>query len=148
MARDGFDCSELMEFAEQLGAQPKELEKVQKKLLRDEGSKLRRKTAQQARATVNRAAVHRKEYDRAAGQYHKSIKRGKVYTKDGQMRIRVYSGDPIGHLVEQGWTPKARDGSRGKKQLGREVFDKAAQGFDEQFQQAAEDALDEVINNL
>ena len=55
------------------------------------GSKLRRKTAQQARATVNRTAVHRKEYDRAAGQYHKSIKRGKVYTKDGQMRIRVYS---------------------------------------------------------
>ena len=91
MARDGFDCSELMEFAEQLGAQPKELEKVQKKLLRDQGSKLRRKTAQQARATVNRTAVHRKEYDRAAGQYHKSIKRGKVYTKDGQMRIRVYS---------------------------------------------------------
>lgn len=38
-------------FAEQLGAQPKELEKVQKKLLRDQGSKLRRKTAQQARAT-------------------------------------------------------------------------------------------------
>ena len=37
---------------------------------------------------------------------------------------------------------------RGKKQLGREVFDKAAQGFDEQFQQAAEDALDEVINKL
>ena len=127
MARDGFDCSELMEFAEQLGAQPKELEKVQKKLLRDQGSKLRRKTAQQARATVNRTAV---------------------YTKDGQMRIRVYSGDPIGHLVEQGWTPKARDGSRGKKQLGREVFDKTAQDFDEQFQQAAEDALDEVINNL
>lgn len=148
MARDGFDCSELMEFAEKLGAQPKELEKVQKKLLRDQGSKLRRKTAQQARATVNRTAVHRKEYDREAGKYHKSIKRGKVYTKDGQMRIRVYSNDPIGHLVEQGWTPKARDGSRGKKQAGREVFDKATQGFDEQFQQAAEDALDEVINKL
>ena len=92
MARDGFDCSELMAFAEELGAQPKELEKAQKKLLRDQGSKLRRKTAQQARATVNRTAVHRKEYDRAAGQYHKSIKRGKAYTKDGQMRIRVYSG--------------------------------------------------------
>lgn len=148
MARDGFDCSELMEFAEQLGAQPKELEKVQKKLLRDEGSKLRRNTVQQARATVNRTAVHRKEYDRAAGQYHKRIKRGKVYTKLGQMRIRVYSNDPIGHLVEKGWTPKARDGSRGKKQDGKNVFEEAAKGFDEQFQQAAEDALDEVINKL
>ena len=148
MARDGFDCSELMEFAEQLGAQPKELEKMQKKVLRDEGSKLRRKTAQQARATVNRTAVHRKKYDRAAGQYHKSIKRGKVHTKDGQMRIRVYSGDRIGHLIEEGWTPKARDGSRGRKQAGKNVFEKAAKGFDEQLAQAAEDALDEVISKI
>ena len=30
--RDGFDCSELMDFAEKLGAQPKELEKAQKKI--------------------------------------------------------------------------------------------------------------------
>lgn len=148
MARDGFDCSELFDFSEKLLAQPKELEKAQKKLLRDQGSKLRRKTAQQARASVNRTAVKREKYEREAGHYHKSIKRGRVYTKLGQMRIRVYSNDPIGHLVEKGWTPKARDGSHGKKQLGREVFDKTAQDFDEQFQQAAEDALDEVINNL
>ena len=64
------------------------------------------------------------------------------------MRIRVYSNDPIGHLAEKGWTPKARDGSHGKKQDGKNVFEEAAKGFDEQFQQAAEDALDEVINKL
>ena len=106
MARDGFDCSELFDFSEKLLAQPKELEKAQKKLLRDQGSKLRRKTAQQARASVNRTAVKREKYEREAGHYHKSIKRGRVYTKLGQMRIRVYSNDPIGHLVEQEWTPK------------------------------------------
>ena len=138
MARDGFDCSELFDFSEKLLAQPKALEKAQKKLLRDQGSKLRRKTAQQAR----------EKYEREAGHYHKSIKRGRVYTKLGQMRIRVYSNDPIGHLVEKGWTPKARDGSHGKKQDGKNVFEEAAKGFDEQFQQAAEDALDEVINKL
>ena len=88
------------------------------------------------------------QYEREAGHYHKSIKRGRVYTKLGQMRIRVYSNDPIGHLVEKGWTPKARDGSHGKKQDGKNVFEEAAKGFDEQFQQAAEDALDEVINKL
>ena len=37
MARDGFDCSELFDFSEKLLAQPKELEKAQKKLLRDQG---------------------------------------------------------------------------------------------------------------
>lgn len=44
--------------------------------------------------------------------------------------------------------PKLRDGSHGKKQDGKNVFEEAAKGFDEQFQQAAEDALDEVINKL
>lgn len=47
--RDGFDCSELMDFAERLGAQPKEMLKAQKKMLRTSGTKLRRKTAQRAR---------------------------------------------------------------------------------------------------
>ena len=105
MARDGFDCSELMEFAEQLGAQPKELERCRKSC-----SAMRQQAAPQdspaGACNGQPHSVHRKEYDRAAGQYHKSIKRGKVYTKDGQMRIRVYSGDPIGHLVEQDGRPK------------------------------------------
>ncbi|MEI3556423.1 MAG: hypothetical protein V8Q23_06350 [Eubacteriales bacterium] len=37
--RDGFDCSELMDFAERLGAQPKEMLKAQKKMLRTSGNK-------------------------------------------------------------------------------------------------------------
>ena len=69
--RDGFDCSELMDFAERLGAQPKEMLKAQKKMLRTSGTKLRRKTAQRARADVRRTAVHRPKYDRKAGDYHR-----------------------------------------------------------------------------
>ena len=103
--RDGFDCSELMDFAERLGAQPKEMLKAQKKMLRTSGTKLRRKTAQRARADVRRTAVHRPKYDRKAGDYHRSIKRGKVNKRDDEMRIRVYSSDKIGHLIEDGWTP-------------------------------------------
>ena len=37
--RDGFDCSELMDFAERLGAQSKEMLKAQKKMLRTSGTK-------------------------------------------------------------------------------------------------------------
>ena len=148
MARDGFDCSELMEFAEQLGAQPKELEKVQKKLLRDEGSKLRRKTAQQARATVNRTAVHRKEYDRAAGQYHKSIKRGKLYYRDKAVCIRVYSSDPVAHLHEYGWRVKKRDKRTGKLMEGKKVFDAARDEYAPTFAEAVEELVDEVIRKI
>ena len=46
MARDGIDLSELDEFTDRLIQSSKEANKVQKKFLRDQGTKLRRKTAQ------------------------------------------------------------------------------------------------------
>lgn len=78
MARDGFTCSEIYAFADALRDADKETTKKVKKLLRDHGTKLRRKTAQKARAKVRKQAVHRKGVERAAGTYHKSIKRGKL----------------------------------------------------------------------
>ncbi len=146
--RDGFDCSELMDFAERLGAQPKEMLKAQKKMLRTSGTKLRRKTAQRACAEVGRVAVHRPKYDRKAGDYHRSIKRGKVNKRDDEMRIRVYSSDEIGHLIEDGWTPKLRDGSKGSYQAGKKVFAKAAEEFEPEFESAAEDMVDELIDKI
>lgn len=145
--RDGFDCSELMDFAERLGAQPKEMLKAQKKMLRTSGTKLRRKTAQRARADVRRTAV-RPKYDRKAGDYHRSIKRGKVNKRDDEMRIRVYSSDKIGHLIEDGWTPELRDGSKGSYQAGKKVFAKAAEEFEPEFESAAEDMVDELIDKI
>lgn len=146
--RDGFDCSELTAFSEKLAAQPKELEKAQKKMLRESGTKLRRKTAQHARAQVKRTAVHRPKYDRKAGDYHRSIKRGKVNKRDDEMRIRVYSSDKIGHLIEDGWTPKLRDGSRGSPQAGKKVFADAAEEFEPEFENAVEDMLDELVSKV
>lgn len=45
MARDGFVCSEIYAFADALKDADKETSKKVKKLLRDHGTKLRRKTA-------------------------------------------------------------------------------------------------------
>ena len=146
--RDGFDCSELMDFAERLGAQPKEMLKAQKKMLRTSGTKLRRKTAQRARADVRRTAVHRPKYDRKAGDYHRSIKRGKVNKRDDEMRIRVYSSGKIGQLIEDGGTRRVGDGSKGSYQAGKKVFAKAAEEFEPEFESAAEDMVDELIDKI
>ena len=146
--RDGFDCSELMDFAERLGAQPKKMLKAQIKMLRTSRTKLRRQTAQRARAEVGRVAVHRPKYDRKAGDYHRSIKRGKVNKRDDEMRIRVYSSDKIGHLIEDGWTPELRDGSKGSYQVGKKVFAKAAEEFEPEFESTAEDMVDELIDKI
>ena len=117
-------------------------------MLRTSGTKLRRKTAQRARADVRRTAVHRPKYDRKAGDYHRSIKRGKVNKRDDEMRIRVYSSDKSGHLIEDGWTPELRDGSKGSYQAGKKVFAKAAEEFEPEFESAAEDMVDELIDKI
>lgn len=148
MARDGFDMHELDEFTDRLIQSSKASGKAQKKFMRDQGTKLRRKTAQRARAEVGKVRVERPTYVREAGTYHKSIKRGKLHVKDGAQRIRVYSGDPVAHLIEDGWTPKARDGSRGTAQDGKDVFEDAYQEFVPAFQKACEEEIDEMIRKI
>ena len=148
MARDGIDLSELDEFTDRLIQSSKEANKIQKKFLRDQGTKLRRKTAQRARANVQKTRVERPRYVREAGTYHKSIKRGKLHTKGGALRIRVYSGDPVAHLIEDGWTPKARDGSRGSTQAGKQIFEKAYEAFAPEYEKDAEEMIDEMINKI
>ena len=148
MARDGIDLSELDEFTDRLIQSSKEANKIQKKFLRDQGTKLRRKTAQRARANVHKVRVERPRYVREAGTYHKSIKRGKLHTKGGALRIRVYSGDPVAHLIEGGWTPKARDGSRGTTQSGKGIFEKSYEAFAPEYEKDAEEMIDEMINKL
>ena len=148
MARDGIDLSELYDFAESLAAVSQKNDKRERKFLRDQGTKLRRKTAQRARANVQKVRVERPKYVREAGQYHKSIKRGKLHTKNGALRIRVYSGDPIAHLIEDGWTPKARDGSRGTTQQGKGIFEKSYEAFAPEYESDAEEMIDEMINEI
>ena len=148
MARDGIDLSELDEFTDRLIQSSTEANTVQKKVLRDQGTKLRRKTAQRARVEVHKTRVERPKYVREAGTYHKSIKRGKLHTKNGALRIRVYSSDPIGHLIEDGWTPRARDGRKGSTQRGKEVFDKAYEDFAPEYEADAEEMIDEMIRKI
>ena len=71
-----------------------------------------------------------------------------MYFKDGGQQIRVYTGDPIGHLIEKGWTPKLRNGSKGEKQPGKEIVETAAAEFEEQFNAACEDAIEEMIRAI
>lgn len=148
MARDGLDFAELEDFAARLRNISREAGKAQRKFLREEGAKLRRKTVRRARAEVGKARVVRPTYVREAGTYHKRIKRGKVYVKHGAQQVRVYTGDSIGHLIENGWTPKGRDGSRGDTQEGKEVFSKTYEEFASEFEADAEEMVDEMMQSL
>lgn len=145
---DGLDLSELDAFTDNLIRSSKNANKLQRKFLQKQGSKLARKTKAKARAEVNMTAVKRKKYSRKAGQYHASIKRGKVYEKDGALQIRAYSSDPIAHLIEDGYTPKLRDGSSGSHQSGKNIFDDTRKTFDSEFRKSSEDIIDEMIKEI
>lgn len=147
--RDIIDTSELLTFAEHLAIAPDRAKKAKKKLLREQGTKLRRKTAQKARVEVRKTAVDRSpKYTREKGQFHKSIKRGKPHDKQGCERIRVFSNDPVGHLIEDGYTPKLRDGSRGTHQAGKKVFEDTRIDFEDQFNDAVEDMVDDLVHGI
>ena len=117
-----------------------------KPFIRREGDKLKRRVERRARQEVNKTAVTRKNYTREAGQYHKSFKRGKaVRTKDGQFYVRVYTADPIGHFVEDGWRPKDRAGNIHGKTKGREIVKKAAEAFEPEFELDVTEWLEKLI---
>lgn len=79
----GFDGRQFKQFARDLEAVGRAYGKSQKKFLRQEGSKLLRKTKDRAKALGTKT-----------GNYKKSIKRGKVYRYNGADAIRVYSSAP------------------------------------------------------
>ena len=120
-----------------------------KPFIRKEGDKLKRRAAKRARREVKKTAVTREEYSREAGQYHKSFKRGKaVRTKDGQFRTRVYTADRIGHLIEDGWTPKDRAGNRHSKKQGTEIVKKAAEEFEPEFELDVMDFVSKLLDDF
>ena len=97
----GFD-SNFKQFARDLEAVGRAYGKSQKKFLRQEGSKLLRKTKARAKALGTKT-----------GTYKKSIKRGKVYRYNGADAIRVYSSAPHAHLIEEGHRMVTHDGTEG-----------------------------------
>ena len=156
MARDGIDLSELDAFTDRLIQSSKEAKKTQRKFLQQQGNKLKRKTKAQARAAGVKTI---------SGNYMKGIKRGKVWSsRNGAQSVRVYSNAPHAHLIEEGHDQlvnpgKGKGNGRGVRPgkgigrkvghvKGREVFSKAYDAFEPEFERACEEAIDEMISKI
>lgn len=156
-----FEMHGLDEFTDSLIHASKEAEKEQKKFLRQECGKLARKAKARARVEVGKVA----RGSRAAGTYHASIKRGKVWRSEKNTNaIRVYSNDPVSHLIEEGHDQlvnpgKGRGNGRGVKPgkgIGRKVghvneravLKKTREAFEDQFHKDCEEAVDKMIAKI
>lgn len=139
MSRVKIDLHELNDFARRLEEVDKQKTKERKKFIRKQGTELRKRTVREARANVNKRAVVRRKWTRTAGQYHKSIKRGRYYEYGGADCVRVYSSDKIAHLIELGFTPVLRNHRRGRRVSGKNVFGNASRSFESSFESACEE---------
>ena len=130
MASAVFDTRELERTA-------RDAPKTQKKFMRQEGSKLLRRTKSEA-----------KRVKAKTGNYKKSIKRGKVYEYDGAQAIRVYSTAPHAHLIEDGHRMVTHDGREVGFVPGMHVFEVAGKGFEPEYMADIDDMLDEAVKEL
>ena len=134
-----FDYSELSDFEKQLlDLANKKMPKETKKMLRTEGTKLKRKTLKTAKQKVNKVT----------GKYFKGIKRGKVYiySKNGALSIRVYNNAPDAHLVEHGHRQVTKDGKEVGFVEGRHVFEDSAKEFKNEYFSDISNFLDNVLD--
>lgn len=152
---DGFDTRDFDRFAQNLlDIAGKEVPKESKKFLRDEGTKLKKKTL----------AVAKQKVKKDTGYYFASITRGRVYyyKPTGSNAVRVYSSAPHAHLIEEGHRA-VRGGqlARGKKAKrtgyvvekdgqevfvpGKHVFETAQSEFADDFYDDVEKFIDEVV---
>lgn len=137
MASALFDTRELDAYAKELERTARESPKLQKKFMRQEGSKLLRRTKSEAKRVKVKT-----------GKYKKSIKRGKVYEYDGAQAIRVYSTAPHAHLIEDGHRMVTHDGREVGFVPGMHVFEVAGKGFEPEYLADIDDMLDEAVKEL
>ena len=137
MASAVFDTRELDAYARELERTARDAPKTQKKFMRQEGSKLLRRTKSEAKRVKVKT-----------GNYKKSIKRGKVYEYDGAQAIRVYSTAPHAHLIEDGHRMVTHDGREVGFVPGMHVFEVAGKNFEPEFLADIDDMLDEAVKEL
>ena len=137
MASAVFDTRELDAYAKELERTARESPKLQKKFMRQEGSKLLRRTKSEAKRVKVKT-----------GNYKKSIKRGKVYEYDGAQAIRVYSTAPHAHLIEDGHRMVTHDGREVGFVPGMHVFEVAGKGFEPEYLADIDDMLAEAVKEL
>ena len=139
MMADGFDTSELDDFADSmLELAGKQMPKACKNFLRTEGNELRKKTKDLAKADVGKKT----------GRYIKGFKRGKrIYSYgDVQYNIRVYNNAPHAQLIEYGHVQKYKGKEVGFVK-GQHILEKASKSFEDEFEKHTEEFIEKTVED-
>ncbi len=134
---DGFDIKEFTAYEKKLLSLANDkMPKESKKFMKDEGTKLKKKTAAKGKQKVKKKT----------GSYYKSIKRGKVYKFNGSLSIRTFSTSPHAHLIEKGHRQVTKDGKETGFIPGKHVFEEASKEFEQQYYDDTQKFIDNMID--
>lgn len=142
MADFDIEMRELDEFRQELEDLQKHFPKEAKRLMLRSGNEARKVFARKARQLVKKKT----------GNYHRSIKRGRVWVDDSsdEYKVRVYSRSPHAHLLEYGHRMVGPEPE--KKELGFvrgfHVFEKAAKEVNEEWNGILEKEFDKIMSKL
>lgn len=117
-----------------------------KDFMKKEGKKLRNKTLKKAREKV----------EPLTGNYHDSIKNGRVWSNGGNISINVYADAdkaPHAHLIEKGHILTKKNKETGEiKELGhvkgKYVFEEALEEHEDEFLEGVERLSDGIIEEI
>lgn len=133
---NGFFTKEIEQLSKELKSINNQMNKENKIFLKKEGNKLKQKTLSLAKSRVKKKT----------GKYFKSIKRGKIYTYDNALAIRVYSTAPHAHLIENGHI--YMDNGEEKFLKGNYVFEDSFNEFENTYLNDCENHIDKLVKDL
>lgn len=110
----------LTEFQRDLMRTSRKLPKQMPKIMRKIGSKARTHVAKKSRQLIKKDT----------GLYHKKWKRGKVFTNNGEIVVRIYNSAPHAHLLEEGHRQVTKDGREVGFVRGKYPMKKGIQEFE------------------
>lgn len=127
----------LTEFERDLLKQAQRMPKESFKVMRKLGSKARTFVAKKSRKEVNKVT----------GNYHKSWKRGKAYSKDGEYQIQIRNIAPHAHLIEDGHRIVDKSGNEHGFKEGEHILTDGINEFEEQVMgEMLEQWLDQLLD--
>lgn len=145
---DGFDVSEFIDFAEDLRQAATDAPKKGKKFMRQQGSKLARRTKARAKQVVGKD--HKKPAKYAGSKHYvDTIKRSKLFDRyDGSLGVSAYSSARHAHLIENGHELHSHGKPTGKFVKGKFVFTKEYLAYRDTFIEDSEAFVEDVLSEV
>lgn len=132
------DMSQLEKWQKTLQQITRDFPQESKKMLRNVGNEAKKIISRNAKKLVRKDE----------GDYHRSIKRGKIWNEDGVLIVRVYSRDRKKFWIEHGHRIVDKNGVERGFVQGKKVFERSENEIQQKFVQIVTEQMNKIFKAL